>query len=88
MNTYTKRLLAVCAAGLTGMEAHYQGYPPELVQRLVDVCQQRGLVPCGGSDFHGIQGRDELRPGDVDVPMTTAERLFTLAERAHAQRAG
>jgi len=76
----------LCAAGLTGMEAHYQGYPQELVSKLVGICAERGLVPCGGSDFHGIQGRDELKPGDVNVPMTTAERLFALAEKAHAER--
>jgi predicted metal-dependent phosphoesterase TrpH len=71
----------LCGAGLAGMEAHYQGYPQEMVQHLLDICQRRNLVPCGGSDFHGIQGRDELRPGDVDVPMSTAERLFALAEQ-------
>lgn len=76
----------LCAAGLAGMEAHYQNYPPELVQRLVSICNERGLVPCGGSDYHGIQGPDELRPGDVDVPMATAERLFELAEKARSER--
>ena len=75
-------------AGLTGMEAHYQGYHPDFVDKLVGICRERGLVPCGGSDYHGVQGRDELRPGDVDVPMTTAERLFALAEEFKASRSG
>ena len=76
----------ICAAGLVGMEVYYQGYEGELSHYLLEVCSARGLIPCGGSDFHGIDGRGEAGLGGVDVPWETAERLFATAERYQAQR--
>lgn len=69
------------AVGLAGMEVHYQGYPPELVGKLLAIAKRRGLVPCGGSDYHGPHGPGELGIGEVDVPLETAHRLFALAGR-------
>ncbi len=40
-----------------------------------------GIIPTGGSDCHGIPGGAGGDVGEVDVPMTTAERMFALAER-------
>lgn len=68
----------VCAAGLSGMEAFYQGYEGEVHEYLRRLCKERDLVPCGGSDFHGISGNPEAGLGNIDVPMETAERLFAL----------
>lgn len=76
----------LCAAGLAGMEAHYQGYEGELNHYLLEVCASRKIIPCGGSDFHGIESRPEVGIGNVDVPMETAERLFALAEKSGVQR--
>ncbi|MBM2826415.1 MAG: putative metal-dependent phosphoesterase family [Dehalococcoidia bacterium] len=67
-------------AGLVGMEVHYQGYPPELVADLLANAESRGLIPCGGSDFHGMGARDEFKPGDVDVPIESAQRLMAVAQ--------
>jgi predicted metal-dependent phosphoesterase TrpH len=71
----------LCAAGLTGMEVYYHGYGGELAGHLLDTCLERNLIPCGGSDFHGIDGKSEAGLGRVDVPMTTAERLYAAAGR-------
>lgn len=71
----------ICAAGLSGMEAYYHGYKGEVHDYLRQVCRERGLIPCGGSDFHGIEGNPEAGLGNVDVPMETAERLFSLKGR-------
>ncbi len=76
----------LCAAGLTGMEAYYQGYAGEVQDYLLDECYQRGLIPCGGSDFHGIEGREEVGLGRVDVPLTTAERLYAAAGQRLPER--
>ena len=69
----------LCAAGLTGMEVHYQGYEGQLHDYLLGVAEKRGLIPCGGSDYHGIESRPEAGIGNVYVPMDTAERLFARA---------
>ncbi|MBI2887792.1 MAG: PHP domain-containing protein [Chloroflexi bacterium] len=69
----------LCAAGLAGMEAYYQGYEGQLNHYLLDVCAARNLIPCGGSDYHGIESRPEAGIGNVAVPLETAERLFALA---------
>ena len=66
----------LCAAGLTGLEAYYQGYEGKMNQFFLDQCAKRSLIPCGGSDYHGIESRPEAGIGNVYVPMETAERLF------------
>lgn len=76
----------LCEAGLVGMEAYYQGYEEEVKRYLLDLCHSRNLVPCGGSDFHGIESRPEVGLGMVDVPMSTADRLFELARQPRSQR--
>ena len=72
----------LCAAGLVGMEAHYQGYEGELTQYLRGVCEARGLIPCGGSDYHGLESRPEAGIGNVDVPLESAERLLVVGGQA------
>lgn len=69
------------SAGVVGMEVHYQGYAPELVAQLADIAKARGLVPCGGSDYHGMGSREEVKPGEVDVPIESAQKLAVLAGR-------
>lgn len=47
---YTKRLAML---GLDGVEVLHPSHPPELAQRILDVVEQLGLLPSGGSDWHG-----------------------------------
>jgi 3',5'-nucleoside bisphosphate phosphatase len=72
---------SLCAAGLAGMETYYFGYDAELREYLRSLCRQHDIIPCGGSDFHGIHGNHEAGLGNVDVPMETGERLFALAHQ-------
>ena len=66
-------------AGLMGMEVHYSSYPAETIQYLLDVAIRHDLIPCGGSDFHGLGNTGEPVPGVLGPPMETVERL----EEAH-----
>ena len=66
-------------AGLMGIEVHYSSYPPETIQYLLDVARRHDLIPCGGSDFHGLGNTGEPVPGIMGPPMETVERL----EEAH-----
>ena len=60
------------AEGLDGIETYYQGYGPDRVGLLRELCKRHGLVPTGGSDFHGfpLAGHEAVvnEPGSVEVP--------------------
>ncbi|MER3448884.1 MAG: PHP domain-containing protein [Chloroflexota bacterium] len=63
------------AAGLAGIEVYYAGYTPDVVARLLGLADRYGLVPTGGSDYHGFGTPDEALPGTVDVPREVVDRL-------------
>lgn len=75
-------LPALVEGGLEGLECYYGSYPPAEVEELLATARRYGLVPTGGSDYHGPQGPAEL--GGTYVP---EEVLQGLKARA-ASRAG
>ena len=74
------------AAGLAGIEAYYNKYPPEDVADLVRLADENGLITTGGSDFHGLPANIETAIGGADVPLEVAERLIALAEQRGAMK--
>ncbi|CAB4822884.1 unannotated protein [freshwater metagenome] len=44
--------------GVVGAEAYYSRHSPEQVAMMLDLCDKHGLVPTGGSDFHGENKKD------------------------------
>ena len=62
-------------AGLVGMEVHYSQYSPDTIACLLDIAKRHDLIPCGGSDYHGLGNTGELLPGKMGPPMETVERL-------------
>ena len=75
-------------AGLTGMEVYYQDYSPEDIADLRRIAERFGLIPLGGSDFHGMGGPQEREPGDIPLPIEPVERLLALArEKGCLERA-
>ncbi len=74
--------------GLTGMEVYYQDYAPEDVESLRRIADSLGLIPLGGSDYHGLGGPRQREPGDIPLIMEPVERLLDLAKgRGVLQRA-
>jgi predicted metal-dependent phosphoesterase TrpH len=65
--------------GLTGMEVYYQDYSPEAIERLRGIADHLGLIPLGGSDYHGLGGPRQREPGDIPLPMEPVERFLALA---------
>lgn len=74
------------AAGLDGLESYYQHYDREQVGRLVQLARRHGLVPTGGSDFHGfpLSGMTSVtnEPGSTEIP---PELVDELQERRRAR---
>ena len=66
-------------AGLVGMEVHYAMYSEETIQRLLEVANRHGLIPCGGSDYHGLGNTGEQEPGILGPPMDSVERLAGIS---------
>jgi len=51
------RIARLAEQGLDAVEVLHPSHQPYLVQRLVDYTAQAGLLPSGGSDWHGTQER-------------------------------
>jgi predicted metal-dependent phosphoesterase TrpH len=69
---------AFAALGITGVECHYVEYAPDCRRRLVSIARSAGLVPTGGSDYHGGNkpGIDVgVGRGDLAVPDEVLEEL-------------
>ncbi len=80
-------LLAELAdAGLIGMEVYYQDYGPAEVGSLRQLADRFGLLPLGGSDYHGLGGSRQREPGDIPLTMEPVERLLALARQRGALR--
>lgn len=62
------------AAGLGGIEAYYAAHSPDMTVRYLGLARDLGLIPTGGSDFHG-RGEHGTDLGGVFVPPETIERL-------------
>jgi hypothetical protein len=75
------------AAGLAAMEVYYKDYPPETVGQLRALADKYGLIPLGGSDYHGIFGRTEPLPGGMHSPLPGASIEAILALDPASQRA-
>lgn len=75
-------------AGLTGMEVYYQDYFPEEIETFRKLAEKFGLIPMGGSDFHGLGGPQQREPGNIPFPTEPVNELFALAkERGSAKYA-
>ena len=53
-----KFLALACAVGLCGIEIWYTRFSAQQTQTLLDICHAFGLLPSGGSDFHGSRKPD------------------------------
>ena len=73
--------------GLVGMEVYYHGYDTTTFERLASLAQKFDLIPCGGSDYHGLGYSGEAMPGSVGPPWESADRLTALASHI-SQQAG
>lgn len=66
------------SVGLTGLEVYYGEYDDEVISHLLALAHDFGLVPTGGSDFHGA-GIQPTPLGKRQVPPEALEELRVLA---------
>jgi hypothetical protein len=77
-----RNLQDMVSAHLAGMEVFYGSYTASTVASLKEKAEAFGLVPCGGSDFHGINPADEILPGEVGPPLESVAALKRLLGHA------
>jgi predicted metal-dependent phosphoesterase TrpH len=73
------RIADLVQEGLGGIEVYYPSHDNDDLRLYFEECARHGLVPTGGSDFHGDPGRPDL--GSQPVPEKTVEDLRTAAGR-------
>lgn len=76
-----KLVVELKASGLVGIEAYYDNYTADEIERLVSLANKYNLITSGGSDYHGLDASTETMLGGTDVPMQAAEQLIALAEQ-------
>ena len=79
MNDMESGIANLAGAGLSGMEVYYAKYGDDTVRRLARLSRQYDLIPCGGSDFHGMGNSDEVPPGEAGPSLESVERLEAAA---------
>ena len=63
---------------LDGVECYYAEHSPEQTARFLGLCRELGLVPTGGSDFHGPR----VRAATLGLPAVPWEAWEALRRRA------
>jgi len=81
----THAVARLAPAGLSGLECFYGEYSPEVHRALANLATEYGLIPTGGSDFHGA-GVKSSDLGGVAVPSESVEALREAAERVRASQ--
>jgi 3',5'-nucleoside bisphosphate phosphatase len=76
-------VISLKKVGLVGLEVYYKDNTPHQTANTLQLAKKYGLIPTGGTDFHGIGDGNEVKLGGTEVPMSSAERLIKLAEKLH-----
>ncbi|MDP2328108.1 MAG: PHP domain-containing protein [Dehalococcoidia bacterium] len=66
-------------AGLDGLEVYYRHYDEAQVASLRALADRLGLLPTGGSDFHGLDREHEHEPGDHPLTADGVEHILEFA---------
>ncbi len=68
-------------AGFSGMEILYPGYTQADQSKLFDLAEKYGLLPTGGSDFHG-EGKPEIQIGTGDGKLSVPAMYLIMLARS------
>jgi len=79
MNDMEAGIASLKKEGLVGMEVYYAQYDDDTVRHLARLAREYDLIPCGGSDYHGLGNTGELLPGTLGPPEETVKLLEDAA---------
>ena len=79
MNDMEAGIANLAGTGLAGMEVHYAKYRDDTIRQLARLAREYDLIPCGGSDYHGLGNADECLPGENGPPLESVDRLEAAA---------
>ena len=82
MNDMELGISNLSGIGLAGMEVHYAKYREDTIRQLARLASQYDLIPCGGSDYHGLGNSDESLPGENGPPQESVDLLEAAAQTA------
>jgi predicted metal-dependent phosphoesterase TrpH len=83
----TPTLQALAASGLDGLEVFHADHVPSQREAFLRTADALGLIPTGGSDYHGARVSPGRKPGGSTTPPEAFARL-TARARANASAAG
>ncbi len=72
-----EELEAYLELGLDGVEVWSPYNDDELTQRLIEFCNKKKILLTGGSDFHGIYGRQNVTIGSYSTPQENLDKLMS-----------
>ena len=75
------------AAGIVGAEAYYSRHTPEQTAMMLELCDRYGLIPTGGSDYHGRNKPDLSLGFGVTAKRGTSSQLSVPNDVIDALRA-
>jgi len=87
MNDMEAGIANLKKVGLMGMEVYYAQYDDDTVRHLARLAKEYDLIPCGGSDYHGMGNSGEPLPGTLGPPEKTIALLEEAAAKAKSERA-
>ena len=79
MNDMEAGIASLKKEGLVGMEVYYAQYDDATVRHLARLAREYDLIPCGGSDYHGLGNTGEPLPGTLGPPEETVKLLEDAA---------
>ena len=79
MDDMESGIASLSGIGLAGIEVHYAKYREDTIRQLARIARQYELIPCGGSDYHGMGNSDECLPGENGPALETVDRLEEVA---------
>ena len=85
MNDMEAGISSLKQVGLLGMEVYYAKYDDDTVRNLARLAREYDLIPCGGSDYHGLGNSGEPLPGTLGPPEETIHLLEEVARKAKSR---
>jgi predicted metal-dependent phosphoesterase TrpH len=82
-NRFRSELEELLSVGLDGFECWYSRFSPELRRRMARIARKYGVIPTGGSDYHGSYKPDlsiGSGTGDLQIPFEVFEELRDRAQ--------